>query len=382
MNGFLLGNDKSFGSILLSDYAIESAKTDVLGSADLTRVQQGLFGEVGGIMATAKKQARDGAAYPGFKRAAIDEFGDALWYLAAMCRRLGLSLNEIFEESLNSEMRATVLIGSDLAPGSLARLAVPVEKINLDVTLFALGQAAAELLDEQPTRTQVEAVAKHYLDALSGAGLSFPEVAYANLEKIKEIFMVPTPEELSQLDFDEKFPSEEQLPRSFRIRINQRASGRSYLQWNDVFVGDPLTDNSRDRDGYRFHDVFHFAHAAILHWSPVMRALLKQKRKSKPTYDEEQDSGRAIVVEEGLTAWIFSRSKEMNFFEGQKKLSLDILKTIREFVAGYEVQACPLRLWERAILDGYDVFRKVHAANGGWVVGSRTQRTIQFEPLE
>jgi hypothetical protein len=43
---------------------------------------------------------------------------------------------------------------------------------------------------------------------------------------------------------------------------------------NGVFIGDPLTDNIRDPDGYRFHDVFHFARAAILHWSPTFRALI------------------------------------------------------------------------------------------------------------
>jgi hypothetical protein len=47
-------------------------------------------------------------------------------------------------------------------------------------------------------------------------------------------------------------------------------------------VGDPLTDNIADRDGYRFHDVFHFAHPAVLHWSPTFRALVKRKRKSDP----------------------------------------------------------------------------------------------------
>jgi hypothetical protein len=65
---------------------------------------------------------------------------------------------------------------------------------------------------------------------------------------------------------------------------------------NGVFIGDPLTDNILDRDGYRFHDVFHFAHASILHWSPTFRALIKHKRKSDPVVDEAQDSGRAIVV--------------------------------------------------------------------------------------
>ena len=96
-----------------------------------------------------------------------------------------------------------------------------------------------------------------------------------------------------------------------------------------------------------------------------MRALIKHKRKSKPDYDEAQDSGRAIVVEEGLTAWIFTRAKELNFFEGQDRVSLGMLKTIGEFVVGYEVSQCPLKLWERATLEGYEVFRQIRAAEGG-----------------
>ena len=148
-----------------------------------------------------------------------------------------------------------------------------------------------------------------------------------------------------------------------------------------MFIGDPLTDNIADLDGYRFHDVFHLAHAAILHWSPVVRALIKHKRKSKPEYDENQDSGRAIVVEEGLTAWLFSKAKELDFFEGHNRVSLGILKTVNEFVVGYEVSKCPLKLWERAILDGYTVFRQLKAAQGGWIVGNRENRTIHYEPL-
>jgi hypothetical protein len=98
-------------------------------------------------------------------------------------------------------------------------------------------------------------------------------------------------------------------------------------------------------------------------------------------FDEEQDSGRAIVVEEGLTAWIFMRAKDLNYFEGQTKVSFDILKTIEDFTSGYEFSQCPLKLWERAIIDGYSVFRQIRDAKGGWVVGNRTARTISFEPL-
>ena len=142
---------------------------------------------------------------------------------------------------------------------------------------------------------------------------------------------------------------------------------------NGVFVGDPLTDNIHDADDYRFHDVFHFAHAAVLHWSPTFRSLIKHKRKSNPAIDEAQDSGRAIVVEEGLTAWIFSRAKVLGFFEGKKGISFDMLKTIQQFVAGYEVEQCPLKLWEDAILQGYEVFRAVRASGGGTIIGDRKQ---------
>jgi hypothetical protein len=57
--------------------------------------------------------------------------------------------------------------------------------------------------------------------------------------------------------------------------------------------------------------------------------------------DDAQDGGRAIVVEEGLTTWIFSRAKELNCFEGHKTLSFDMLKTVQQFAIGYEVEACP-----------------------------------------
>ena len=81
---------------------------------------------------------------------------------------------------------------------------------------------------------------------------------------------------------------------------------------------------------------------AILHWSPTFRALLKCKRKSDPHVDETQDGARAIVVEEGLSVFVFSHAKTLAFFEGQTSLSFDLLKTVRQFVDGYEVAACPL----------------------------------------
>ena len=374
---------KKEGSLLLSDYAAEIAATDVLNPNDFNPVLQGLYGEVGGIMATAKKLVRDKSAYPGYKNAAEEEFGDTLWYLAAICRRLKIPLEDLFAEAANHENFKNVGAASDITDGALVYVAVPIAaSASLDTTLVRLGQAAATLLGGPLTRTDLITFARAYLDAIHAAELAFSDVARGNLRKARGAFLEPQAGDLVGLDFDSKFGIEEQLPREFRIRVNQRGSGKSYLQWNGVFIGDPLTDNIADRDGYRFHDVFHFAYAAILHWSPVMRALIKHKRKSNPKFDEEQDSGRAIVVEEGVAAWIFSRAKELNFFENQEKVSLGILKTIGEFVSGYEVEKCPLKLWEKAILEGYAVFRELKANQGGWIIGDREQRTIKYMPLE
>jgi len=111
--------------------------------------------------------------------------------------------------------------------------------------------------------------------------------------------------------------------------------------------------------GYRFHDVFHYAYAAVLTWSPVTRSLLRLKRKSKPKIDEVEDGARATLIEEGIATSIFGQAKQLDFFAGLKRgdLSFDMLKAIRQFVAGYEAQRCPLWLWEDAILQGYEAFR-------------------------
>ncbi len=215
--------------------------------------------------------------------------------------------------------------------------------------------------------------------ALRAADLDLRAVAAGNLHKVFGRFLEPAPSELPI--FDERFPADERFPDRFEIKVTERPSGQTYLQWNGVFIGDPLTDNIAVSDGYRFHDVFHLAHAAVLHWSPAFRSLIKRKRKTDPKVDEDQDGGRAIVVEEGLTAWIFSCAKRLDYFESRDALSFDLLKTVQQFVRGYEVEACPLFLWEKAILQGYEVFRKVRANNGGVIVGDRSRRTICFRPL-
>lgn len=226
----------------------------------------------------------------------------------------------------------------------------------------ALGKNAAVILEKSAAVLDQEILYKFfesYIALMAASGVSFKAVVDFNLEKSLSKF---SPIDMSKLpDFDADEHVDEQLPREFEIEVSQRSSGKTYMKMCGVFIGDPLTDNINIEDGYRFHDVFHMAYAAILHWSPVFRALLKHKRKSNPGVDESEDGGRAIVIEEGLSAWVFSLAKENNYFEGQDKISFDVLKTVKQFVKGYEVEKCSYRLFEKAILDGYSVFRDIKA---------------------
>ena len=349
---------------LFDRYQADVERTDRLGG-EIEPVLMGLFGEVGSLLSTVKKLHREGPAYVRYRKSVLEEFGDVLWYFVALCRRLGCRPGQLGLGRPGSTQRRRSAVGENSE-------------------LMALGQVCGGLLQadgvaRDPVGSLVTFL-RAYMAAVYWAGLTLEEIAEANVQKVVSRFIEPDFAKLE--DFDAGFAQEERLPDHFEIHIVQRNSGQTYLRWNGVFIGDPLTDNIGDNDGYRFHDVFHLAHAAILHWSPTFRSLIKQKRKSDDRYDEEEDSGRAIVVEEGLTAWMFSCAKELSFFEGQNRVSFGLLKTVAEFVRGYEVERCPLSLWERAILQGYGVFREVLRAQGGIVVGNRFERTLTYRPKE
>ena len=52
----------------------------------------------------------------------------------------------------------------------------------------------------------------------------------------------------------------------------------------------------------------------------MIRALLKVKRKSRPTVDENQDGARAQLVEESVSTWIFSHALELDYFRSINSL--------------------------------------------------------------
>ena len=68
----------------------------------------------------------------------------------------------------------------------------------------------------------------------------------------------------------------------------------------------------------------------------------------------------------------------MNYFEGLKVLEYGLLKAVRNLVWGYEVHACPLWVWEEAILQGYGVFRQLREHRGGLVIADLAARTLEY----
>lgn len=377
-------NESNSGSnVLLSEYENITAPTDRFPQTEMTPILLGLFGEVGSVMSTSKKLHREQTAFQGYMRDVEEELGDTLWYLTALCRRLKLSLSDLFTEVLGNNNYSVRIAANSDPSHPIAQVMSASDLAPLDTILLNLGECSSHLLrmemNHETARPLLLDFIRVYIQAIQASRVSFATVLNRNIAKVRGRFLETPLDDLP--DFDVKFQPEEQLPREFEIEISQRPNGRSYLRWHGVFIGDPISDNIAESDDYRFHDVFHFANAAILHWSPTFRALIKHKRKSNPEVEEAQDSGRAIVIDEGLSAYIFSHAKSLHFFADQTSVSFDLLKAVQNFVRGYEVEQCPLKLWEDAILQGYEVFRQVRQNNGGIVMGNRKNRTLHYKKL-
>jgi NTP pyrophosphatase (non-canonical NTP hydrolase) len=208
-------------------------------------------------------------------------------------------------------------------------------------------------------------------------GLSLNDIAQANLVKTHNRFLRRTAGGL----LDEDVPTHEQFPREFTLRFEEVDHGgvlRSRMWLGEEPVGDPLTDNAVSEDHYRFHDAFHAAHAAVLGWSPVLRMLMKRKRKSDEVVDETQDGARAIATEEAISALVFEMAKPYSYFEGIAHVPTAILDAVRSLVGGLEVAPATAADWESAIVQGYTAWRALREHRGGLLHADLNARTLRF----
>ncbi len=195
-------------------------------------------------------------------------------------------------------------------------------------------------------------------------GLNLTAVAERNLAKCAERWsgVSSGPHVL-----DADAPPDQQFPRQFTVEFVDDGRHVRILGDDGEQLGATLNDNAHQEDGYRFHDVFHLANAAVLGWSPVVRSMMNRKRKYDEDVDSAEDGARAIFTEEGIVATLFRHAEQHDLFSGIQHIDSELLRTVQVSVTGLEVSVRPLNEWESAILQGYAAFRTLHEAGGGTV---------------
>jgi len=204
----------------------------------------------------------------------------------------------------------------------------------------------------------------------SRLNLPLSKLAAQNLRKNQERWPLPGEPDLPSAPFDHEYPEGERFPRRMSVEIREGEPGKTVPMrltagGVQVDIGDSLRDNSYDDDGYRYHDVMHLAHLAVLGWSPVLRKFMGKKRRSRPDVDAVEDGGRAMIVEEAVVAFVYADAEKNGFYRHSRHVDTDLLGTVKRMVRPFEVSRRSARDWERAILQGYAAFRHVRAKRGG-----------------
>lgn len=386
---------KSPSALTLDGYQTRAVRTDVSkGSDSASFLLLGLFGEAGSLLAEVKKHERDRTRTRDYFARVTEELGDLLWYMSAVAARNSIQLSEIaaaVRAPRDSVIRAEpALTFRDLQP---ERKTIQVEpNLLLEWRLVDLAESVGQLVYDhrkflkdrvrEPLVGSFAKVLSEVLSVANRAGIDLGQVAMFQLRKAAERW--PRRRRLPAYK-DSKYPDFERLPRNLEVEIREitlKEGGYFVFQrCSGINIGDRLTDNIADPDDYRFHDVFHYAYAAVIGWSPVTRALYKLKRKSNKKIDDTEDGARAILIEEGISTLVFNEARKFEFFNNVRrgKLSFDLLKMIRKFVEGYEVEGMPYWVWEEAILQGYDAFRFLRVHRAGRLV--LRDRQISMEHL-
>jgi NTP pyrophosphatase (non-canonical NTP hydrolase) len=378
------------GPVPLSVYQRAAHRTDELKSEDLGTPILGLFGEVGSLLAALKKKRREGAAFASYDAQVVEEIGDVLWYLSAIASYAHLDLSSLALQASRGVHEARAIEFREHATFSLLQ---PKELPACESTIIdAMTDLAARTgefveafrsgrLSRDPLASSAGLVAilRAIATTANAACVDLNVAARSNLEKAFSRW--PLQQIYPPLADADGLP-DEQLPRQLEVYIEeQEVSGKTYVlqKRNGVIIGDRLTDNKTEKDDYRFHDVFHIAYAVHLGWSPVLRALLHVKRKSRPDLDENEDGARASLIEEGIATFVFRRALERDLFEGLTRLDYGLLKLVQDLVQGFEPERCALWQWEQAILDGFRVFRELKRHRRGLLRADLLEHTLTFE---
>jgi len=290
----------------------------------------GLASETGSILNVYKKYLRDGIDLAANREFLREELGDLLWYVAAVATAFGLDLEEIATANLQRTR--------DRYPTEHP----PRQRDELPV--FDTGYPPHERFP----RRLVVAFAEHTLPS----GRAAATLTLVSAE-----------------------------PNIFLNSRNATASGKKIGFQVGAELGDPLTDNSRRVDAYRFHDAIHLGFLAVLNWSPTLRSLLRLKRKSNPETDECEDGARAIFAEEGLAVVLSRLAKRRTGFLSETSIDGEVIEVAKATAVDLEVEPLPTWLWRSAICQGFWAMHQLAENSGGYLIADLDARTLTYEKV-
>jgi NTP pyrophosphatase (non-canonical NTP hydrolase) len=315
----------------LGEYQRTASQTSKLAITNAEKALPPLLGlasEIGSLLDVYKRYLRDGTDLNASRAFFKEELGDLLWYTAAVATSCGLDLDEIAADNLEKTQSLYPTRGAE---NSLEVLPV---------------------LDQQYPMAE-----------------RFPRRMFFEFRDANDTPPVTTIRLMSA------------EPNAFpNGPIGVDGKERGYEIGGQV--GDPLTDNARRSDDYRFHDAIHLGFAAVLGWSPTLRSLLRIKRKSDKATDNAEDGARAAFAEEGLAAVLAHLAHRRNEFTQEVHVDSSTLMVVQAATAGLEVEQLPLWLWRRAITQGFTVMRELAKHGGGRVKADLDTKTLVFEPID
>lgn len=435
-------------SVKVADYDVFVRRTDQYkerAPAERREISlYGLVGEIGSVCSAIKKKllAESGIArWDQPSDEVVEEIGDVVWYCFSLAqienasRSVNILTNDIALlkremsgknerakkihaalDASESTKKERFLLAAETFPStkqmtfdhyqSLAFLTARTSGRDLlEVCVAVLWQLGAELLRktlpsieltinrnvaDREVNVVLGEIAWHLCAVASLFRLSMNDVVSKNVEKVsfRSDRKAPTP--LHDLDRE----PHERFPRTFEISFVTIGRGRSRMYLHGRRLGDDLTANSYDSDGYQFHDVLHLASLAHLGWSPVLRKLLGLKRKSRDDrVDEVEDGARAQIVEELVQKAIHTEGERLvnesgrcgtqgipRAFSDRSHITFRFLKTLRGFVAGLEVWKNQYWEWEDAIFNGSELYYQLRLEQQGTVSVDLESRAITFSP--
>jgi NTP pyrophosphatase (non-canonical NTP hydrolase) len=401
----------------------------------------GLAGEIGSVVSAVKKRLLTEGGKEKWNAAngeIEEELGDVIWYCFLLARlanpKKPINIFSHDIENLRKELSGTserserirsVLDKSKVdeflkAAKDFPRMTRTMEfsdyqnlafltartpdRTLVEVCLAVLWQLSAQLfrsklpdielelnksIVDRPFNQSLGEIAWHIAALASIYGLNLGDIAKLNKAKVSYRLDRDHPTPLH----DEEYTDSERIPRKFKIAVVTIGAGRSRMYLNGRRLGDDLTDNAHDEDGYRFHDMMHLANAAKLGWSPVLRSLMNKKRRSRPIVDEVEDGARAKIVEEAIIKAIHSEGQRLSadsisdsegkpekLFSNGSEITFRFLKFIHNFVNGLEVSKNRYWEWEDAIVAGHDLFYKLRCEGQGTISVDLNTRTVDYVP--